>query len=487
MGRIRLELSPKEREVVFGMSCAGSVEEHAKQSSRLFVRSQDHLAFSTPKAKGHKLTAFEALSNFGERSIVEILEHGSAILASDSNANGQQPGKRIREWREHIGISVHALAKRTGISIYDITNLENNLSRISAAKIAKICAALSLDEYKVGLEEISDQERNRGYRFKQLQSRKADSGSRLTVPSALSLLEDAWLVSKQIKLREMLGQGFNYRSAFTPDPDYGGRAIPAWQVGYDLAIRTREILGIPADEPIENLRSLLEDSLEIPLIQDELAPSISGATVQLEQNRGIVVNIKGKQHNPLSARLTIAHELGHLLWDPDQELNALIVDGNAMLSTAPWSPRSTYVEQRANAFAVEFLAPRSIVKQRFPIHEGPPANIFEFLDEFGISFTAARYHIWNATDRAWKLGDIRTEEVDASANWDGREGYLTSFLPNFQAKDDAFPVNRRGRFLCYVVDAERKGLISEDTAALYLRIGSDELPKAEKLRDDFFE
>ena len=486
MGRSRTSLSLKDREALFGAPSSGSVCEHAKKSSQLFVRSQDHLAFDTYKAKGHRLTAFETLYNFGEQSLVEILEHGSAILASDSKANGQQPGKRIREWREHLGISLPALSKRADISIDQIKRLEQNVSRISAKDVAKICAALSLDEYRVGLEQITEQELDRGYRFRQLQSDDDNSGSRLNERSALSLLEDAWLVSKQNKLRKMLGGGLDYRSEFDPDSNYGNPSFPAWKVGYSLAVRTREKLSIPEDQPIENLRELVEKNLQIPLIQDALSPDISGATVQLGQDRGIVVNIKGNQHNPWSARLTIAHELGHLLWDPDQELNALIVDRNAMFSTAPWST-STYVEQRANAFAVEFLAPRSVVKSRYPVCEGPPENIYEFLNEFGVSFTAARYHIWNATGRVWNLPDIRTKEVDASADWDGRESYLTTIVPYLDVTSGGFPTNRRGQFLAYVIDAERDKLISEDTAALYLGIERRQLKNAGRLRDGLFE
>ncbi len=487
MGQVTPNLSSKDRDALFGGSSSGSVDEQAKKSSRLFVRSQDHLAFFTPKAKGQQLTAFETLRNFGEQRLIEILNYGSAILVSDPEANGQQPGKRIRWWREHLGISVSALAKRTGISASEIERLEKNVSRISASNVARICTALSLDEYKVGLEEITQQERDRGYRFKELQSDHDEFGSRLTASSALSLLEDAWLVSKQNKLRKMLGRAHCYRSKFDPDPNYGSPNFPAWRVGYELAVRTREILGIPEDRPIENLRDLVEKRLEIPLIQDELSPGISGATVQLGQDRGIVVNVKGNQHNPLSARLTIAHELGHLLWDPDQELKTLVVDRNAMFSIAPWSEKSTYVEQRANAFAVEFLAPRAVVKRRYPIQEGPPENIYEFLNEFGVSFTAARYHIWNATGRVWELKDIKTEEVDASGDWAGRENFLATFVPYLEVKNGMFPTNRRGQFLTYVIDAEREKLISEDTAALYLGIEKKLLQVARRLRDELFD
>ena len=365
MENAKLTLSPKDRETVFGSKAGGSLVECAKQSDRVFVRSQDHLAFDSSEATGQRLTAYETLRNFGEQRIAEILDYGSAILVSNPAGQlGEQPGKRIREWRETLGISRPDVAQRTGVSAKDISNLETGSSRIPVKSLTKICAALSLNEYRVGFEELSEKDRDRGYRFKQLKWDREHPGRQLRKRSAFSLLEDAWLISKQNDLRNMLGKKSGFQTAFKPDHVYGGYDLPAWKIGYELASKTREILGISPREPIANLRSLVEEKLQIPLIQDELSPKIAGATVQSGDDRGIVINIRGKNFNTWSGRLTIAHELGHLLWDPDQKLETLIVDQNERLSEAPWSTNNP-VEQRANAFAIEFLAPQSVIKDRF--------------------------------------------------------------------------------------------------------------------------
>lgn len=473
-------------DMAFGTDGGHSLEERAKNSERIFVRSMDHLAFHSESATGQKLTAYEALSHFGEGKIAEVLEYGTAVLISDSQRPTSQPGTRIRARRKSLGLTPSDLASRVGISGDDIAALESGFTRVPARTLIRTCSALALDEYRIGLEDPSANDQELGVRFRKLQTDLDNKGNRLTKSSTLSLLEDAWIISKQENLRHALMQGSYFRSQFTPNPDYGHAQYPAWRIGYELASRTREILGLHPEEPIGNLRSLIEDQLNIPLIQDKLPRNIAGATLQSGDARGIVINIAGKIFNTWSSRLTIAHELGHLLWDPDDRLNSLIVDTNDQLDEPPWEA-NTFVEQRANAFAIEFLAPKSAVSRRFDSRDNPPEDIYDFMTEFGVSFTAARYHIWNATHQVWDLEDIKTSDVVPTADWEAREQFLGTYIPSKQLEAENFRMNRRGKFLCYVVDAQREHVISDDTAALYLGIDPSLLPDVESIRNDFFD
>ena len=473
-------------EVAFGPIGGPTVKDRARESTRTFVRSMDHLAFDSAGATGQKLTEFEVLNHFGKEKIAEIVEFGSAILVSDPNCRTVQPGKRIRNRRRDVGLSLSDLAHKLGVKGDEITSLEDGSTRLPVRILTKVCSALSLDEYKIGLEDPSRKNRELGVRFRQLQKNSNDEGVRLTKGTTLSLLEDAWIISKQYELHRSLGRRFPFRRKFLPCDDYGNPQNPAWRIGYELAKRTREILGLAPEEPILNLRSLIEDKLQIPLIQDKLPSHIAGATLQSGDDRGIVINNANEHFNTWSARLTISHELAHLLWDPDQNLKSLIVDTNDRLGLAPWNT-NTYVEQRANAFAIEFLAPKAAIDNRFQSRNDPPDDIFDFMVEYGVSFTAARYHIWNATGRKWDLGDISTSEVRATDDWEGREGFLTTFMPSQALISANFRDNRRGKFLSYVVDALKNNLISEDTSALNLGIEPDLLSEVEKIRHDFFD
>ena len=86
----------------------------------------------------------------------------------------------------------------------------------------------------------------------------------------------------------------------------------------------------------------------------------------------------------------------------------------------------------------------------------------------------------------WELEEIKSRAVKASEDWDGRERFLTTYLPSQELEAAGFGMNRRGRFLSYVVDAKRERLISEDTAALFLGIDGSMLHEVEQIRDEFF-
>ena len=88
------------------------------------------------------------------------------------------------------------------------------------------------------------------------------------------------------------------------------------------------------------MRELVEDTLCIPVIQAELSQKrIAGATISVtdgvETWRGIVLNLKGANENPLVRRATLAHEIAHLLFDPDEYLDTVRVDTYEALNANP--------------------------------------------------------------------------------------------------------------------------------------------------------
>ena len=93
------------------------------------------------------------------------------------------------------------------------------------------------------------------------------------------------------------------------------------EVGQDLSEKARDVLDL-GRRPVKSMRALVEDTLCIPVIHAELAQrEIAGATISVtdgdETWRGIVLNLLGDNKNPLVRRATIAHEIAHLLYDPD--------------------------------------------------------------------------------------------------------------------------------------------------------------------------
>jgi Zn-dependent peptidase ImmA (M78 family) len=245
-------------------------------------------------------------------------------------------------------------------------------------------------------------------------------------------------------------------------------------MGYRLASRTRELLGIPSEAPIDSLKELIEVRLRIPVIQVELHSDFAGATIASGSHRGIVVNLVGDNSIPLVRRMTMAHELGHLLWDPDQRLDKLRVDRydeidiDAVAENYPLD----HVERRANAFAIEFLAPRDAIVREFQKGGGGAAGLETIMTAFGVSKTAIARHLSNASNNVIDVLEERLPHLSFD-EWDARESVA---VPVFNPQD--VPVSRRGRFAYYVYKAFEQRLISEDTAASLYRCKLSELSAA---------
>ena len=213
----------------------------------------------------------------------------------------------------------------------------------------------------------------------------------------------------------------------------------------------------------------MEDALGIPVVQTKLASRIAGATLSVrdsgKKTRGIVLNIAGPNENPLVRRATLAHELGHLLLDPSQNLQNVRVDSYEGVDLNPETGSVDYVEQRANAFAINFLAPVEVIRGLLdpPISED---NVATIISRFGISVTAAMFHIGNAFYQQYPMPDLDMP-IDWE-EWRSAEDFGMDFFPIRET-----PKIRRGRFSGLVVAAHRKKLLSTSTAANYLNCRND--------------
>jgi hypothetical protein len=119
------------------------------------------------------------------------------------------------------------------------------------------------------------------------------------------------------------------------------------------------------------------------------------------------------------------------------------------------------VEQRANAFAAEFLAPQDEVVALW--RRGGVDPVGEVMDVFGISFTVARYQIWNGLDRSVPMESLVTSRRVPGVDWEGREAFAIDCHPLHHVRP-----SRAGRFGAVALRAAEEGLISHDTVATWL-------------------
>jgi Zn-dependent peptidase ImmA (M78 family)/transcriptional regulator with XRE-family HTH domain len=461
-------IEPKLLDSVFGLGLGSTPAERARHSSRTFVRSIDQLAEYSSGARGRRLTAYEALEAYGFERLAEAVLEGSALLAASRDALGRV----LHDRREQLALSTRRVAARANVDVSVVEAAEQS-RRVSIRECERIARALGLDERFISvLAEPSGNERV----AVRLRTLGRENQRMMTHAAVSAISEAAWVAMTQIRLEESLRlrpapSGIEYSS------NYGTIGHPAYKWGYLLAVDARKSLGL-GRAPLDSLRALAEERLGLPVIQSELGESIAGVTVEVGDRRAIVVNLSGRNRHVYVRRNTIAHELGHILFDPPNRLNSLRVDEYEELE-APSEMLPDAVEQRANSFAAEFLAPQSEVVARY--WSGIEDPVGTIMDEFGVSFTVARYQLWNGLDRAVPLEKLVSTRRQPPQEWEGREAFTVDYHPIRHIRP-----SRAGRFSALVVRAAQDSVISWDTAAEWLETNMEEVQgSADILRDLF--
>lgn len=450
-----MKLNAETFTAIFGEGSSGETAElRAATSDRLFVRSQVQLALANPSATGRVLNAREALASFGLAALIDVAADGRSVIAIDP----EEPARTIAARRAHLGFSVPNLARLAGTSPDEVVRAETAGRLTSIHVLQRIAEALSLDEQVLSVKPGAGGDPLLGRRFRDL-----SGAARLDEEQAGMLSEAAWIIRRQNELEELLNGGmstlvkakFSKRSA-----DY---AFKASDRGYRLAQRTRRMLGIDADAPIRSVCRLAENELRIPILQGSLGNDVVGATISNNGSRGIVLSSRlNTQVRSLFRRLTIAHELGHLLWDPDDRLLPVQIDKYDEIGS---SQGERLEEMRANAFAVAFLAPTEAVRKMNAAATSPSLALLEMVRHFGISAPAARFHLANVCEIS--LDEIALPKTSKAAQsmWHATEG---TALQRAEARDTV-PSLRSGRFADLVLQAASAKLISDDTGASWLR------------------
>lgn len=173
---------------------------------------------------------------------------------------------------------------------------------------------------------------------------------------------------------------------------------PEWPQGQEFAVRAREALGLGV-RPIPSMRVLLEDQLHWSLFfvtPNELSSNLRGAST-VRPRPAILVNLVNGHKSWGSTRMTLAHEMCHILYDARAVSRPYIISPRGTLeSRREWAivERFRGLERRANAFAAHFLAPsvavREVVGNRSP---DSPDAIEAVHAMFGISREVAIHRL----------------------------------------------------------------------------------------------
>lgn len=336
--------------LAFGPESSGdSPEERAKTSKLRFVRGQLQLARYSGNATGRVLEATEALELFGWSALLKVGEDGSMPLISSA----QEPAHTLKRRREELGLSYENLKRKTKVPVNTIKAAETPGARTPIRILEKLAQAMALDEQVLGMVPDAGRDASLGVRLREMGDSNSNQG--FTAHTVLQFAEAAWIVDRQVSIQKRLSEiaPSCLTSLPYPDPDY---SYPTYKQGYRLARKTRQLLDLDDEEPVESVRKVIEDQFGLPLVQESMTRKLAGATLANGAIRGIMVNEAGSNTNVWVRRMTLCHELGHLLWDPDDKLKKVTVDTYADLEQSDREQDRDIAEIRANAFAVAFLA-----------------------------------------------------------------------------------------------------------------------------------
>jgi Zn-dependent peptidase ImmA (M78 family)/DNA-binding XRE family transcriptional regulator len=433
----------------------------------LFVRSQIQVTFDSPQATGHRMTPFEVAEVFGKVALAKIVEDGGFPIVRSPD----EPARTLKRQRNTLGLTIDEVARESGISKASVVAAETEGTLNPVRNLERLAQQLGLDEHRVGLGQESGSAGELGARLKRRLDRKGKSSTTLTPVTVLRLAEAAWVIARQAELEELslFRVGGDKRAKLRSEPLFPG---PAWKQGYELAQRTRELFELDSEEPIPSLRSLLDEQNEIPLLALVMGQNVAGATLANGAHRGIVVNTVGLNENVWVRRTTAAHELCHFLWDSDENLDRLRVDSYDVLEKGFHTPPADRIEQRANAFAVEFLAPRRGIVRLVRSVATRDEALSLVSQHYGISVSAASYHLDNANHGNPALYGEARLSVQPSDEWWAAEDFGLDFFPM-----PSSPYARRGRFAQLVARAVDRGRLTPDSGALLLAVPLEEFGK----------
>ena len=462
---------------VFGEDIAGPDWENAVRGCDWrFVRDGFGLSLleESRKPTGHVMTAWEAWTAYGQEVIDEAIEHGSAVLIETRGA----AESCLTHRREELGISREILARSVGVREHDVLGAEAASSHVPIRTLQKLAFGLGMDERLLSFRSDCGADPALAERLRVLQGYGSGVSVRISQEDAVSLAEAASVTRVHARLDNWLGSP-RPSAVVSSSEDFGNESGPepgpsARQVGYRMAADLRERLEL-GGRPVESMRDLLADRLGVKVVWAELSSAVVGATFTCAdhegyQVRGVALNSGGGNEDVWTRRVTLARELGHALFDPDDRLRNVLVHG--LLPEEPADAVSVDpVDQRADSFALAFLAPQDEVQRIAP----QPVNGFKVgrvMQHFGMCEAAARRRIVSCYSGDVDL-PIAGSYVARNAHWPELESLASGSSAPCSAR-----YSRQGRFADSVRECYEQGLISDDSAAFYMDCTPAEMKEA---------
>ncbi len=356
-------------------------------------------------------------------------------------------GDIVRTVRERESCSLGDLATRSGVPLDALTALERGQPGITTTQLDDVAGALSLDPAALlNGREVARPVPSVFLRHTPMQDFDDRDGA---------VLDEALDQGRSLaNLRSLLGDPALALQAgtFVQREAAADRSDAPAQDGYRLAREVRQWLGYAA-EPLDDVGAMIEERFGVAVLVRPLESSrVTAAGVRAEISAAIVLSARDPQRaqNPLLARVYLAHELCHVLFDPSPGGLHIIVDRVA--------DRKTYAaEQRARAFAAELLLPQEGLTRLLgaPREVNEPSAALDLVtrarSQFGTPHEMAANHLCNL-----RFIDRRLRE------WlEAERTTFTGTPPETTLPDAAEPSHVVAG---YVARAHREGLLTDGEA-----------------------
>ena len=334
-------------------------------------------------------------------------------------------GGVLARLRHLYGLPLEEYAARLGVEVERLAAMERGA--IAPADVASIARLYELDEDGLREGMVRPLPGLAGATVFLLQGAYQDFDAR-----ALQPLERAMGAARSLTaLSASSDEGrerLRRRLQFVPTAPAGPMPVDAAQQGHKLARMVRGRMKLDG-EPVGDMRALLEEQLGIAVVVDDLAGQDLRAASIVDLNRAAAAAVLGSRHpdietNPLLARVYLAHELCHILFDPGAPGSVrLALDGplDGRSSTGDKLDRNALLESRAKGFAAELLIPLAGLRlllgapAKVPVSsmERARAMVAAVREHFGTPWEIATYHLQNLgfIQRELSVKDRRAAEA----------------------------------------------------------------------------
>jgi Zn-dependent peptidase ImmA (M78 family)/DNA-binding XRE family transcriptional regulator len=267
------------------------------------------------------------------------------------------------------------------------------------------------------------------------------------------LAQAIWELQRFVEDYRQLEQIMNapLKMNYPPEVRLSSQVNPA-AFAEDVAVQERHRLGL-GDQPIIDLRNILEAEVGLRIIYESLPSRIAGMFAYIGELGGVIA--VNRKHPPERRRATMLHEYGHLLVDRHKP-------GIDYLATPAKRPAN---ERFAEMFAMAFLMPATSIRRRFN-------EIVNSTNDFQIADLCRLSHLYFVSLEAMTLrlegmGLIPQgiREHLKESRFEVRKATEVLCLPKHPVNDE--PLSDRYKYLA--VHAYERGELSEGQLARFLR------------------